>query len=153
MKAKILFTIILIAFSLSASYAQEQGESCPSPIEYGNHNQIEPNRSSVRKVSGRVIHELSNPAKEIELLPACLGLFTEKDHRLVASAVAGDDGNFKFGSVPVGNYRLVVRDAYNVFCVANMPLRLVRWPRGRAKSLVIHMRPAGIDDCSYGAFK
>jgi hypothetical protein len=82
-----------------------------------------------------------------------LGLFTEKDHHLVVSVVADDQGRFKFSSVPSGRYRLVVRDPQNVFCVANMPLRIVRWPLRKAKRLVIHMRPAGIDDCSYGDFK
>jgi hypothetical protein len=47
----------------------------------------------------------------------------------------------------------LARTLFNAFCVANMPLRVARWPRGRAKPLVVYMRPAGIDDCGYGDFK
>jgi hypothetical protein len=153
MKFQTILTILLTFFSGSLIYAQQQTPTCKSPIEYGNRNQVDPKRSSVRGVSGRVIAEVGRPAKEIGFVPACLGLFTEKDHRLVASVVADDEGRFKFSSVPSGRYHLVVRDPQNAFCVANMLLNVVRWPRGRAKPLVIHMRPAGIDDCSYGDFK
>ena len=153
MKSSIALVLLVLASSASLTRAQQQPLSCKSPIEYGNRNQIEPKRSSVRRLAGRVIMEVGNPAKELDPLPACLGLFTEKDHRLVASAVADEEGRFKFSSVPAGRYRLVVRDPQNAFCVANMPLRVVRWPRGKTTPLVIHMRFPGMDDCSYGDFK
>ena len=35
--------------------------------------------------------------------------------------------------------RLVVRDPRDAFCVAHVPLRVVRWLRGKAKRLVIHL--------------
>ena len=153
MKVRIALTILLITLSASLTYAQQRPLSCPSQIAYGDQNQVDPQRSSVRGISGRVIAEVGRPAKEVGPVPACLGLFTEKDRRLVASAVADESGRFTFGPVPAGRYRLVVRDPQDALCVANMPLRVVRWPRGKAKPLVIHMRPAGIDDCSYGDFK
>jgi hypothetical protein len=153
MKAQAILTTLLILFCNSFTYAQKQIPTCESPIEYGNRNQVDPERSSVRDISGRVIAEVGSPAKEIGSVPACLGLFTEKEHRLVASVVANDEGYFKFNSIPPGKYRLIVRDPQNAFCVANMPLRVVRGPRGTGKTLVIHMRPVWIDDCSYGDFK
>ncbi len=152
MQSRITLTLIILISSASLALAQ-QPLSCKSPIEYGSRNQVDPKPSSVRGVAGRVIMEVGNPTKELDPIPACLGLFTEEDHRLVASAVADGEGHFRFKSVPAGRYRLVVRDPQNSLCVANMPLRIVRWPRGKAKPLVIHMRPAGIDDCSYGDFK
>jgi hypothetical protein len=146
--------IILAIFVLVVPFAaQAQEMTCKSRIEYGNRNQVDPKRSNVRRLSGRVISEVGDPAREIGPVPACLGLFTEKDHRLVATAVADEKGRFKFKSVASGRYRLVVRDPQNAFCLANMPLRIVAWPRSTTKSLVIHMRPSGIDDCSYGDFK
>jgi hypothetical protein len=153
MKAQTILTILLIFFSSTLTYAQKQTPTCESPIEYDNRNQVDPKRSSVRGISGRVIAEVGRPAKEIGSVSACLGLFREKDHRLVASVATDDEGRFKFNSVPLGKYRLVVRDSQNAFCVANMPLNIVRWPRGQTKPLVIHMRPSWIDDCSYGDFK
>jgi hypothetical protein len=146
-------TSLLVVLSASLSYAQQQSLSCPLQIEYGNKNQIDPKRLSIRGVVGSVIAEVGRPAKEIGPIPACLGLFTEMDYRLVASAVADQSGRFNFGSVPTGRYRLVVRDPQNAFCVANIMLRVVRWPRSKTKPLVIHLRPAGIDDCSYAGFK
>jgi hypothetical protein len=153
MATRIFLTLLFVIFSGSLAHAQQQTPSCKSPIEYGNRNQVEPKRSSVRGVAGRVIAEAGRPAKEAGSVPACIGLFTEEDHRLMTSVVADDEGRFKLGSIPPGRYRLVVRDPQDAFCVANMPLHVVRWPRGKAKSLIIHMRPAGIDDCSYGDFK
>ena len=152
MASRIVLTI-LIASSALLAQAQQPVASCKMPVEYENRNQVDPKRSSVSSIAGRVITEVGDPAREVGPWPACLGLFTENDHRLVASAVADEEGHFKFSSVPTGSYRLVVRDPQNVFCAANMPLRVVRSLRGKAKSLVIHMRPSGIDDCSYGDFK
>jgi hypothetical protein len=153
MKTQLIHGCLLVAFASSLAYAQQQDSSCKSPIEYDNRNQVDPKRSSVRGISGRVIAEVGRPAKEIGSVPACLGLFTEKDHRLVASVAADEEGRFKFNSVPPGKYRLIVRDSQNSFCVANLPLRVVRWQRGQTKPLVIHMRLPWIDDCSYGDFK
>lgn len=145
-------TVVSLALLGSFGHVQAQSPSCKSPIEYGNRNQVDTKRSSVRRISGRVIAEVGRPAKEAGSLPACIGLFTEEGHRLIASVVADEEGRFSLTSIPPGQYRLVVRDPQDVFCVANMPLRVVRWPRGKAKPLVIHMRPSGIDDCSYGDF-
>jgi hypothetical protein len=85
-----------------------------------------------------------------------LGLFTEQDHRLVASSVADEEGYFRFRNISSGVYRLVVRDNYRGFCTANVRIRIVDWPRGgilKRKRLVIHMQVAGVDTCSYGDFK
>lgn len=152
--------------SVSMSSAQQESPQCKSLINYENHNQIDLKPSSVRVVSGRVFNEVSdvgthtaNMAHENGVIPgACLGLFTEKDHRLIASAVADDEGNFKFKSVPLGRYRLVVYDPQNLLCVANMSLRVVGWPRGgifkrKSTTIMIHMRVSGIDECSYGEVK
>jgi hypothetical protein len=152
MKAQVILTFLLVILSAALSFAQQQSPRCKSPIEYGNRNQVDPKRSTVGGLSVRVVAEGGSPAKQFGPVPACLGLFTEKDHHLIASAVADEEGRFKFDSVPSGRYRFVVRDPQNAFCIANMPLRVVRWPR-KARPLVIHMRPSGIDHCSYGDFK
>jgi len=106
-KTQTILTILLIFFSGTPTYAQQQTTTCKSPIEYGNRNQVDPKRSSVRDVSGRVIAEVGRPAKEIGSVPACLGLFTEKDHRLITSVIADDEGRFTFNSIPPGKYRLL----------------------------------------------
>ena len=153
MTCRIFLTAVSLALLGSIVHVQAQTPNCKSPIEYGNRNQVDPKRSSVRKIFGRVVAEAGRPAKKAGSVPACIGLFTEEGHRLVASVVADDEGRFKLATIPPGQYRIIVRDPQDGFCVANMALRVVRWPRGIAKSLVIHMRPSGMDDCSYGDFK
>lgn len=156
-----LITFILLIPVLPAS-AQQESSQCKFPIVYGNKNQVDPKLQSVNMVSGRVFNEVGdvgtptkNPARELGAIPgACLGLFTEKGHRLIASAEADDEGRFKFKSIPHGKYRLVVRDPYDSFCVANMPLRVSKSIlRRNSKTILIHMRSEGIDDCSYGEVK
>jgi hypothetical protein len=131
--------------------AQQSVSSCPKPLEYENHNQIDPSPLSVRIVSGRVI------AQDGYAVPnACLGLFTEREHRLVASVVADEEGNFRFGNIPSGKYRLVVRDEYGGFCPANARVHVASWPRGgiRARRQIVgHLRPFAIDVCSHAGYK
>lgn len=145
----ILTAIIPIAVP---AYAQTSASTCKSII-YENHNQSDPDPLSVSFPAGRVIAEAGVEAQEIGPVPdACLGLFTEARHRLMAMTVADKEGEFKFGKVPIGKYRLVVR-AGNL-CVANVPLQVTHGKRGTTETkLVIHMRPAGIDRCSYGDYK
>lgn len=151
---QLIFSAAALVTTGFMSHAQEPTVSCPTTIEYGNRNQIDPKPLTIKGILlGRVIVEVGDPAKVIGAAPACIGLFTDKDHRLVASAVADEDGRFKFSPVPAGSYRLVVRDPQNVLCIANVPLRVVESPSKAAKSLVIHMRAAGVDKCSYGDFK
>lgn len=62
---------------------------------------------------------------------ASLGLFTEKDQQLVATATVDRDGRYRFVAVPEGEYRLVVHA--EPLCVANVPLRIERTKRCREK--------------------
>jgi len=152
MKVQLVLTILFVMILHCFAHTQERSATCKSPPEYGNRNQVDPKRSTVRGLSGRIISEVGDPAKEMGPVPACVGLFTEQGHRLVASVVADEDGRFRFAAIPSGRFRLIVRDPLNVFCLANMPLRIVS-SRGKGTPLVIHMRASGIDICSYGAFK
>ena len=150
------FTVSLALLLLGVPRpAQETNEPCKCQVAYENKNQVDPKPLSVRVVSGRTTSEVGGigAAREIgAVASACLGLFTEQDHRLVATAVADDEGRFQFDEVRAGNYRLVVQAAG--LCVANVPLKVVGGGRSKdQKQLVIHMRPPGIDDCSYGDYK
>lgn len=147
------YACTIVVLFVSALLASAQGFECKSPIEYDNRNQADPKPSTVTRISGRAISEVGHPAREIGPVSVCLGLFTEEDHSLVASAVADDEGRFKFDKLPTGRFRLVVRDPLNVYCPANIPLEVVKKGRGKERQLVIHMRPARIDECSYGDFK
>jgi hypothetical protein len=152
---KQLFALAAILLNGMQLYAQRPSEPCKQVIAYENHNQSDPNPLSIRSLTGRVIAEVGDEAQEIGPLPgACLGLFTEEAHRLIATATADQEGRFQFGKVPNGKYRLVVR--VGSFCTANVPLQVTGERRGKVagkRQLVIHMRPGGIDRCSYGDLK
>jgi hypothetical protein len=114
----------------------------------------------VRVISGQVFLQVGNLWGELKdtvtIGEALVGLFTEEGHRLVASTEADSEGRFKLRAVPAGRYRLVVRDPTCLLCVANVPLKVIHGRGGvnyRRGALVIHMRPGGIDDCSYGELK
>jgi hypothetical protein len=146
----ILDISLLIALSAWPSVAQQPIPSCPNPIAYESHNQVTPPPLSLRKISGRAV-----ASDGVSVPNVCLGLFTEKDHRLVASAVADDEGYFHIRKIPAGRYRLVVKDRYGGFCTASVPVRVSGWPRSLLghKRFVVHMRPSAIDTCSYGDYK
>jgi len=115
---------------------------------YENHNQVDYGPLKVRAVRGTGIVEVGDKTQPGRAVPgACLSLFTEKKHKFLASVVADSKGQFRFDAVPPGRYRLVARA--NAFCVANIPLEVVRSSRKKAEILV-HFRPGGIDTCSYG---
>lgn len=151
-----LFLSVAAIMVLGLSVQAQQSKPCNITMVYDNHNQVDPSRFSVTRVSGLVISEVGrDQAKEIGPLPgACVGLFTEQDHRLVATTVTDQEGRFQFSTISSGEYRLVVQA--KPLCLANLPLRVLRHSHSAAskqRHLIIHMRPAGIDDCSYGEYK
>ncbi len=149
---KQLFLLLLLAgFTPMLVNAQKPISTCPKSLEYENHNFLDPSPLSIRAVAGRIIDSGKAPVPN-----ACLGLFTDRDHRLVASTVADDDGNFRFRNVPSGRYRLIVRDVYGLFCTVNAKVNIVDWLRGgiqmRRRNISPFIPPA-IDVCRYVTYK
>lgn len=151
-----LFILVAILLNGMRSYVQQPSGSCKQAIVYENHNQSDPDPLSVRSLRGRVIAEVGDKPQQIGPLPgACLGLFSEDEHRLIATETADHEGRFQFGKVSNGKYRLVVM--IRGFCTANVPLQVTDGGRSkiaRRQPLVIHMTPPlVIDRCSYGDYK
>jgi hypothetical protein len=139
------WAVVFLALTASACRAQEPAGKC-SPA-YQNNNNIDYGPLVFRNLSGYDI----DPAS-VRMAGGCIGLFTEEDHRLVAATTADQDGNFLFAAVVPGRYRLVVD--FRGYCAANVPLRIVRWPRGGwGRKLVVHMNVGHIDTCSVGDYK
>ena len=139
-----LLAMALFAFGAVGSEAQESFK-CFS--EYQNHNMVDYGPLVFRHLSGRAI----DPAS-VEIPGVCVGIFTEREHRLIATAVSDQDGKFALPAIPAGRYRLVA--IFPGFCAANVPVKIVRWPRGDSKSrLVLHTVLPAIDACSYGDYK
>jgi hypothetical protein len=130
--------------------AFDQHESgCRPAMVYEDHNQVDPPPLTMARISGTVQDREQGP-----IPGACVGLFREADHKLVAQGVTDEKGHFDLGSTSPGRYRLVAR--YDSFCPPNTPIRLVRRGAGRRAAhtrVVVHMAPHGLDDCSYIGYR
>ena len=139
--------IFAMALLVDPSLAQQRTNSSPCVVEYENHNQTDYSRLIVQNVKGVI----TGP-QEGTIPKACVGIFTEifteKDHKLVASAETDSNGYFALQIVSPGLYRLVVKAG--LLCAANVPLLVVVKSQKKNKVLHVHMKPRGLDSCSYG---
>src|SRR5213595_3955189 len=125
-------TLLIVAAALLAapSFAQQKGAASPCVAEYENHNQIDYGPLVVQDVKGTIIDP-----QQVAVPKLCVGIFTEKDHKLVATTESDADGKFSLQSVSPGQYRLVVKG--DPLCAANIPLRVVK--RQKTKhALLVH---------------
>ena len=136
-------TLLIVAAALLAvpSFAQQKGDSL-CMAEYENHNQVDYGPLIVQEVKGTIMDPQQGAVPKV-----CVGMFTEKDHKLVATTESDADGKFSLQSVPPGRYRLVVKA--DPLCAANVPLQVVKQQK-KKQVLQVHMKPRGLDSCSYG---
>jgi hypothetical protein len=113
-------------------------------ISYEDQNQVDYNLRT-RHAWGVAID-----ASATAVPKTCLGIFREPDHRLISSVESDENGQFDFGQIKRGKYRLVAR--YDSLGVANVILDIGLWPSGgvwRTRRLFVHLRPRGIDAVSF----
>lgn len=156
MMFKLISGVTCILTLSAAVIAQQTANPCKDQATYENKNQVEPQRLYLSTLSGKVIvetGEFRGEPREIGVVSgACVYLFSERGHRLVASVVADDNGHFAFDHVSRGQYRLIVRA--QSLCVANARVEIVRKSSARrGRRIVVHMRPSGYDACSYADYK
>lgn len=135
----LLCAVLLFAHSLST---QQKAASSSCIATYENHNQTDYGSLIVQEVKGTVLDPHQSPIRG-----ACVGIFTENEHRLVATIESGEDGGFRLSKAPPGHYRLVV--SARPLCVANVPLLVVK-RHSKRQQIQVHMKPHGLDSCSYG---
>ncbi len=87
--------IVLLTLTVSVSQAQGLAEKCDPT--YQNHNMVDYGPLLLRTLSGYDIDPYS-----VRTAGGCIALFTEGDHRLVATTQADQDGNFTFGEIGTG---------------------------------------------------
>jgi hypothetical protein len=139
---KLTLLIFAVALLAEPSFAgQQKGESSPCTAEYENHNQIDYGPLIAQEVKGMI----TDP-QQVAVPKVCVGVFTEKEHKLVAAAQSDADGKFSLQSLPPGRYRLVVKA--DPLCAANVPLQVVKHQK-KKQVLQVHMKPRGLDSCSY----
>lgn len=117
-------------------------ENVSCDVKYQDHNQVVPRPISLQAVKGVVETDVGNEVAS----GACIGVFTEGGHRLVAAVQSDAAGKFSFPMIPPGAYRLVVQ--YSDLCAPNARIR-VGGPARRKILLHIHMKFSAVDDCSY----
>lgn len=143
MSTRKLTLLIVAAVLLAApSFAQQKADSSSCVAEYENHNQTDYGPLIVQEVKGTITDPQQGAVAKV-----CVGIFTEKDHKLVATTESDTDGKFSLQSVPPGRYRLVVKA--DPLCAANVPLHVVKHQK-KKHVLLVHMKPRGLDSCSYG---
>ena len=148
MKRTTLILLVSMFLLPCPAVAHQETESCRKEMLYENHNEVDPVTLSVRVISGRVID-----MDRVPVPGACVGVFT-LDGKIVSTTTTNDQGYFKTAPMPHGSYRLVAK--FDGFCVANVPLRVVRWPLGGLlirRRIIIHIQPVRMHHCSYGDYK
>ena len=109
-------------------------------MSYDNRNQIDYGPLKLRSLQGKAVDPDGVPVPGV-----CVGLFTESDHRLIVATATLANGEFQMKDAPTGYYRLVAECP--PFGAANARVRLGRG----AASVVLKMRPVGVDTTSYVA--
>lgn len=137
MVSRIVLSLITIALLCSIVTAQQRAKSCD--IEYSKEFDLYPQLAhkavTTKSVYGRMTDEHNRAIPGV-----CIGLFTEKGHRLAASVESDDDGHFRFGGIAPGRYQLVSR--VPGFYLKMIPVRIVGWPHSwflKSKSILLYM--------------
>ena len=131
--------LMLGALSLLAGSRQSLPEMCDQMV-YQDSNQLAPPVMDLGLAEGVV----QDDYRGLRMPMACVGVFTEPDHKRVAVGKADQRGRFALSGVPAGTYRLVA--TYPSFCPANQTVRIVG---KRGKTALVHMSVRGIDTCSW----
>jgi hypothetical protein len=95
-----------------------------------------------------IIATASDPTGAL-MSQVCVGLFTEKGHTLVATALSDEDGHVEMKQIRPGDYRLVAVSPG--FVALNARLRVTT--RGPARKLLLHMEVGRIDTASYATLQ
>jgi hypothetical protein len=134
---------VVFAFALLGTALCQQSPKVASPeLTYENHNQVDYGPLRIAELRGIAKDPQDVPVPDVWVL-----LFSEKQHTLIAQSKSDSKGAFGLEGIRGGRYRLVLK--YAGFCSANIPVDLKLTSHSK-RSLVVHMKPAGIDECSYG---
>jgi hypothetical protein len=131
--------ICCLAFGILRA-AEETGGSCKN-LSYEDRNQNDYGPLYVAAIRG-----VAKDAQGVVIPKACVGVFTEAGHKLVATTQTDNDGRFELNDIPEGAYRLVAK--YEGFSTANAKLRIELRSQSK-KSLTVQMRPSGLDTHSF----
>ena len=133
------FVTVFLAIVLAMGTAS----TCVAQSTYENHNQIDYGPLALSQIAG-----IAKDQNGVVISQVTMGLFTEKEHALLAIAQTDPDGKFSFKQVAADHHRLVAKS--EAFCTANVPI-VIKRTKGSRSLLDLHMIVGGIDKCSWGS--
>jgi carboxypeptidase family protein len=139
---KVLFAVIC-SLTLLCGISRGEQVSCKQQSQYENHNMVDYGPLEFSSVIDGSAIDPSGAAVN----GACIFVFTEKGHHLITTTQADDEGKFNL-TLKHGTYRIVVK--MSPLCAANIPVHVVQ---KASTNLLVHLKPRGIDECSYGEAK
>ena len=160
LRAAILIVMFTVARAMN--HAQQSTDDlfpCESPATYEDLNEKNPKRLRVSHVQGLAVIYAIQSESNVVIKGACVALFAEGDHRLVAQTVSSEaDGSFAFQAIPSGRYRLVIRHHLGFMNVANVPLTVAQ-PKtdetrsGKTRNIVVYMVGSNFAKASFAKLK
>ena len=159
MKYRLMILTLLVFGVHFVSVAQQLTFECESPATYENVNRKESKGLTIPVIEGHVMiyaGENIPSGSNIKVVGACLAVFTEKEHRLVAQTISDENGNFTFTAISSGRYRLIVRHPMGIVNVANIPLRVAgQSSKGKSKSkkIIVYMVGNNFAENSFARLK
>ena len=136
----IIFSLLLAVCNTASG---QENTPCNTSMTYEDRNQIEMKPVKLRALSG-----IASDDDGVSIPNVCIGLFSEDTHKIVAVTKTSEDGSFSLDKIAAGRYRLVAK--HPVLCTANVPLVLSHGSNKSKRALHLHMRPPGVDRCSFG---
>jgi Carboxypeptidase regulatory-like domain len=131
---------VLCCLTFAFGAAGQGSTTVCKDLSYQDRNQTDYGPLRVAVVRGSTKDSLGGAIPK-----ACVGVFTETDHKLIAATETDDNGHFELKDIRAGDYRLVAK--YEGFSPANAKLRIER--SRNKKVLAVQMRPAGLDAGSF----
>ena len=143
MNYRIYIALFIVMVCQGLVFGQER-KDCGA-TKYVDYNQVTNEALEISRIKGRIVADDNDDVLD----GLCVVLFDETDKKIVAYVTPDRKGKFRFGKVPEGRYRLVVIQEFNAYCAANV-LIVTGKSHSKGASIVVVMKPAAIDDCSYG---
>jgi len=138
----VFFSVLCILFATELLNAQDRFDC--DKVGFDSKSMVLEEPLVVRSIEGIVVTD-----NGLDLLPEiCVAIFREDDQVRADSFKLGKSQRFSFNELRDGRYRLVVKQRYNVYCLASIPVVVSRREK-KEKSIEVIMKPREIDVCSY----
>jgi hypothetical protein len=134
---------------LMAHLAFSQIPACRNAEKYEERRfGIEMKPLVLNRVRGKTVIQTPNGQVRPTEVPqrVCLSLFSADAHKLVSSTTINQAGQFDFGNILPGRYRLVARA--EAFCTGNIAIEVAPSVWHRKRSIVVEFRLAQTDVCT-----